>query len=258
MPYSKEAAEKQTEEYVNASSGLRDLMMDCLRQLEHTGSPASKEHLRHGAARRLGVMHRAMRNVFTLFPLTSERPLPMETVHDVQINLHAFVMNLYGVFENFAWAFVHRHDLIAAIGGQRMDVSMFKRATQNRLPLPVTEYLTSEKLVQWHGEYLKNYRDALAHRIPLYIPPMLLKADEAERYSALEAEKREKILGKMDWNRIDAISEEQDALGTPCFSFIHSLEDGTRDLLIHPQLICDSLTVIEFGRLFFFSWHEHR
>jgi hypothetical protein len=34
---------------------------------------------------------------------------------DVQINLHAFVMNLYGIYDNWAWAYVLRHDLEAAM-----------------------------------------------------------------------------------------------------------------------------------------------
>ncbi|MFM0360439.1 hypothetical protein [Paraburkholderia sediminicola] len=237
---------------------MRDLTLECLRQTEATDVAASKEHLRHGAARRLGVMGRAMQNVFTLFPPATDRPLPQEALHDVQISLHAFVINLYGVFENFAWAFVLRHNLLPKVG-KHLNVSMFKPATQNYLPPAVTDYLSSEAMMRWHSEYLKNYRDALAHRIPLYIPPKVLTKEEGERFNALEAEKWG-FSEPADWDRINVISAEQESIGSPCFSFLHSFEDdeASREVWLHPQIISDSNTVIEFGRLFLAAWHDHR
>jgi hypothetical protein len=38
----------------------------------------------------------------------------------------------------------------------------------------------------WYTEYSKNYRDALAHRIPLYVPPSALNKEEQEEYMLLE------------------------------------------------------------------------
>ncbi len=182
----------------------------------------------------------------------------MDSLHDVQINLHAFVINVFGVFENFAWAFVHRHNLLPAIG-RPVNVSMFKDATRQHLPIAVEDYLSSDRITRWHAEYLKNYRDALAHQIPLYIPPKTMTKDEGERFNALEAEKWG-LAGRADWDRINAISAEQDAIGSPCFTFLHSLEEGaaSRPLRLHPQVISDSNTVIDFGRRFLASWHEHR
>jgi hypothetical protein len=58
----------------------------------------------------------------------------------VQINLHAFVINLSGVFDNWAWAFIHRHDLLRNVGG-KTNVGMFKEATQRLLPAALSDYL---------------------------------------------------------------------------------------------------------------------
>jgi hypothetical protein len=33
-------------------------------------------------------------------------------------------------------------------------------------------YVTGEPIKSWHGEYLKSFRDALAHRISLYQRPL--------------------------------------------------------------------------------------
>jgi hypothetical protein len=258
MPYTHQQQNDLAHGYISSHSDLSDLMLECLRQADAIDVAASKEHLCQGAARRLGVMGRAIRTMFTLFPPDTDRPLPMESIHDVQINLHAFVINLFGVFENFAWAFVHRHNLLPTIG-KPVNVSMFKDATRQHLPLAVADYLLSDAMTRWHTEYLKNYRDALAHRIPLYIPPKVLTKEESERFNALETEKCG-LAGRADCDRINAISAEQEAIGSPCFTFLHSLKDGdaSRAVLLHPQVISDSKTVIDFGHRFLASWHEHR
>ncbi|KVF47962.1 hypothetical protein WJ13_18420 [Burkholderia seminalis] len=233
-------------------------MLACVRHSKAIDIDASKDHLIHGAARRLGVMARALQVVFERFPLATDKPLPMEFLHDVQINLHAFVINLSGVFENFAWAFVLRHDLLKAVGGA-LQVGMFKPATRKYLPDSLLTYLASDVMIRWHAEYLKNYRDALAHRIPLYIPPKMLTKEEVERYRVLEAEKWS-LVGLDRLERIDALTEEQDSIGSPCFHFLHSFAEGdaSRPLQLHPQIISDSTTATEFGHIFLATWHERR
>ena len=46
-------------------------------------------------------------------------------------------------------------------------------------------------------------------------------------------------------------------LGSPSFVFVHSLqEEGVKPVVIHPQLLADGNTVVEFGNLFMDHWHE--
>ena len=49
-------------------------------------------------------------------------------------------------------------------------------------------YLRRNTITQWYNEYAKNYRDALAHRIPPYVPPAALNDEQARRYKLLEDE----------------------------------------------------------------------
>src|SRR5262249_5817486 len=146
--------------------------------------PAVRDYLRHGVGRRLGVLKKCLERIFSLFPPAQERPLSHEVLTEVQICLHAFVINLSGVFDNWAWAFVLRHELMPAIGDHR-NIGMFKTATQRFLPGPLREYVTSAEISNWQDKYLKGYRDALAHRVPLYIPPAAWTPQDAERYQAL-------------------------------------------------------------------------
>ena len=51
------------------------------------------------------------------------------------------------------------------------------------------DYLNSEPIINWYSDYSKNYRDALAHRIPLYVPPSVLNKDDEKEYFELENKK---------------------------------------------------------------------
>jgi hypothetical protein len=129
-------------------------------------------------------------------------------------------------------------------------------ATQRHLPEAIRSYVASERMIKWHSDYLKNYRDALAHRIPLYIPPSELTPEEGERFRALQNEEADCILTNR-WDRLEEVKREQNAIGRPCFAFLHSYaENSVRPVLLHPQLLSDALTLIEFGNLFLQNWHQ--
>lgn len=214
-----------------------------------------KEHLLHGVARRLSVLKRSLENIYCTFPPTTNRPLEKNDLYDVQINLHAYVMNLYGIFDNWAWAFVHKHNLLRQVRGKH-GVGLFNKNTTRFLPQILREYLANENISSWHEDYLKSFRDALAHRIPLYIPPSEVTKEEGQRYNELESEKIN-LIKTMQWGRLEKLYEEQSNIGRPSFMFIHSYEEGQqKPMVLHPQLLCDGLAVVEFGTLFMAHWHE--
>lgn len=257
MPYSAETILKLQRESEEVYQALQALQLRCVAQGQATGDVRAREHLLQGAGRRVGVLKRSLQRIYAIFPPSTVRPLQQDALADVQINLHAFVMNLYGIFDNWAWAFVLRHGLTAQVGG-KMSVSLFKESTLKVLPDEIRGYLRAEGKTQWHDQYLKSYRDSLAHRIPLYIPPATFTPEEGERYNALEEEKVQ-CIGSRDFDRIDQIYVEQAALGVPCMAFLHSYseDEALKPILLHPQLICDAMAVVEFGNLYFEHWHEH-
>lgn len=216
----------------------------------------AREYLLFGAGRRISVLRRAISRIFETFPLRLERPLPLSEIHDVQIYLQAYVMNLFGLFDNWAWAFVLLHDLEAQVGG-RFGVGFQRRETQRFLPQPLRDYVTNEQHQQWNENYLKSYRDALAHRIPLYIPPAQFTQEEGERFDELENEKV-RCIREHDFARLEQVEAEQRSLGKPMPAFLHSFEeDGARGpVLLHPQLLSDAMAVAEFGELFFANWQQ--
>ena len=256
MFYTEEQVVHLTSEQHKVLSELQNLFLQCVVQGQSVADTRVQEYMLHGAARRVGILKRSVENVFTLFPPSIKNPIPLNVRFDVQINLHAFVINLYGVFDNWAWAFVRRHNLETAVGS-RKNVGLFNNTTARYLPPVLKDYLASAITTEWYEKYLKNYRDALAHRIPLYVPPAEFTGNDTERYSKLELEKIE-CIKSMKWKRLDEVWLEQEAIGTPCFSFIHSYseDDLSRPVLIHPQLLSDSGAVAEFGTLFLKHWHN--
>ncbi|WP_024299669.1 hypothetical protein [Methylomicrobium lacus] len=256
MAYTEDQAAHLLLEERNIARELQELMLQTVFQGNSAADARVKEHLLHGAARRIRVLRRSIENVFYLFPPSAQCPLPRMDLDDVQINLHAFVINLSGIFDNWAWAYVLRHNLEAKIGG-RMKVGLFLESTRRYLPSELRECLSSKESSGWHGDYLKSFRDALAHRIPLYVPPAQFTPAERERYSRLESEKVECIRA-MNWARLEEIDREQPAIGAPCFTFLHSFaEDAAPTMLyLHPQILTDARSVVEVGVLFLKHWHE--
>jgi hypothetical protein len=141
-----------------------------LRHWQPLQQPAACEYLDQGACRRFNVIQRAIERVFSIFPPERVQVLEREELPDVQIYLHAFVINIYGVLDNLAWVFILERNILATIGA-RTRVGLFIPATQVHLPRTVRDHLQSTAVSTWYSSYAKNYRDALAHRIPLYVPP---------------------------------------------------------------------------------------
>jgi len=107
MTYTREHSEHFNRECERLTDALQQLQLQVVVQgqpLEATSR--LREHLLRGAARRIGVIRRAVQNIYSLFPPETVRPLDADALADVQINLHAFVMNLYGLYDNWAWAYV--------------------------------------------------------------------------------------------------------------------------------------------------------
>jgi hypothetical protein len=250
MPYSAEQIEELDMNFVTAGSDLLELYGNTVQFGQALGSEKAKEHLLQGVARRLFVLRRCLIKVFELFPVSATAPIGSDQLYEVQIYLHAFVINLYGIFDNYAWSFIHHHGLEADFDDPRK-VGLFKNRVQRYLPDEIRNYVQAQGIRDWHRDYLTNYRDALAHRIPLYVPPSVLNPDQEARFRALEGEINIASQAR-DWDRRDMLFAEQSQVGTPCFSFVHSFS-GTgkvRDVLLHPQMLCDSMTVVAFGNLY--------
>lgn len=250
MPYTPETLVELEIKYQGVSQELKGLTERLLTKLApKLSNERAQEYLNHGVCRRLRVIERCIQSIFLIFPPDRKNLLGRDELADVQINLHAFVINLYGVIDNFAWVFVFEHGLKDKIG-RRTSVGLFHKDTQVFLPQPLVEYLSEDVTIKWDEAYVKNYRDALAHRIPLYVPPYILSKKNGERWKELDA-KIAACIKNHEFEELEVLKLERDSLGLVCDMFSHSFSEAeSRSIYIHPQLLSDSATILQMGAVY--------
>lgn len=208
-------------------------------------------HLNHGVGRRLSVMANAIDEVFKLVPPENTRATRV-TIGKATICLHAFLINAVGVLDNMAWAYIHWHCIESEFEGpKRADVDLFKARLQSRLPPPFVAFLTTGQMIDWQKTYLKPYRDALAHRIPPYIPESYLPADD-RLFEINDGQMKAAILAS-DWDEVDRLQDRRGQILGHAYSFIHDLTPPIHALYLHPQLLADAATVDQIIRSFLAS-----
>lgn len=235
--------DKINSEFVLINSRHVDLTIKLFKLHNSLKTDNAKEYLTHGVMRRMGIMMRSIENVFTIFPIERIDLLSVDELRDVDINLHAFCINIFGLLDNLAWVLIHEKQPAAQIG--KMSVGLYKDKTQKYLTKEFCRYLNSEGIKKWYDEYLRNYRDALSHRIPLYVPPKTLTPEQTSQVKQIE----KKITNcyksyNLDLDMIEKLRKEQDGIGSVCFFVSHAFSEG-RSIFLHAQLIADFNTIEE-------------
>jgi len=202
----------------------------------------AREHIVHDVCRRLMIIQRCIQNIFTIFPPPRKQLLSVDERVDLEINLHSFLINIHGVPDNLAWTYV----LERKIDIRQIHVGLFNPQTQEHLPADVRTYLASEPMSSWHREYAKNYRDALAHRVPPYIPPSTFTPTHEQQYRELHERESQAIKDRNSELALE-LGDAKDAIGIICPAFMHSFLDkeAMKPIILHPQLIVDTRTVMQ-------------
>jgi hypothetical protein len=211
-------------------------------------SPRAQEHLAHGVGRRLTTLERCVTNIFEICPVDHDRTLDEDERTDLDINLHAFVVNVHGLMDNLAWVtvFEHHPDPLPS----RQKVSLFRKdgPVAKYLNAAAIAYLKEPKTRAWYHEYAVGFRDSLVHRIPLFVPPFTLDPPVHERFLVLGRELAE--TGAGETKRRLALYAERASLGTFVPGFMQSFfdPDKSKPVLFHPQLVVDVKTLLEIVR----------
>lgn len=95
--------------------------------------------------------------------------------------------------------------------------------------------------------HLANLRHALAHRIPLYIPPYVIEEKDEPAYRQFE-EKMADAAKRGDFKEYDRLSAEQLRLGRFRPWIQHSFEEKARPVVFHAQMLADFNTVDELAQ----------
>ena len=182
----------------------------------------SNEYIIHGFLRRLDTIKQCIINIYEIFPPDKIDLLNNDEQSNVTINLHAFYINVFGCIDNLAHAFCK----LKSIRIERSAVSFIHPEVKSQLKTQFKDYIGQKDLKKWY-QYIENYRDSLAHRIPIYCAPSM------------------KING-----------EGPDII---CPFIKHSFyEKRVPEIKIHSQLISDWKTIVEIADKFYDELIYHK
>jgi hypothetical protein len=194
--------------------------------------------------RRLGTLRRCIESVFALIPADMDRIPDRNVLHDAAINIQAFFANVYGSVDNLAWVWVFETGLDTKIHRNRVGLRAKHAEVRATFSAEFQTYLQS--IDRWL-EYVVEYRDALAHRIPLYIPPGGVPTQNVDAYNDLSAQIMDALYVQHDGFKYERLSAEQEKLLVFQPLITHSVEETTARFAFHVQMLVDFLTVEEMG-----------
>ncbi len=186
-----------------------------------------KEYATHGFLRRFSTMQHCVERVFRFIPPELDALPDQEALMDATIYIQAFVMNAFGALDNLAWIWVTEKPLNVG----KMETGLGPKCKSVRASFtPETQAYLSE-LDDWFI-HIVDFRDALAHRIALYIPPYIVPVENDAAYG----------------DEYDRLKEEQLELVSFHPVMKHTLNDKKQPVVFHFQLLQDFLTVEEVAR----------
>lgn len=246
MYYSDDALKQLVDNYTSLGSKLNRLMEQyTLLELKN---PRAQEFARHGFPRRLTVMARCITNVFDRIPPDRTGVPSRDALSDATINIQSFVFNTFGAIDNLAWIWVsetgQKRDDGTPIAKNHVGLGPSNSAVRGTLSQDFQDYLKT--LHEWFC-HLAGLRHALAHRIPLYIPPYVVEANDVATYKDFEAKMMEAGV-KGDFAEYDRLSAEQLRLGRFRPWVQHSFEEGAKPIVFHAQMLTDFDTIDELGQ----------
>jgi len=245
MPFSEEALADLAREYRQIDRRCNKLLLAFV--YKRYQNDKAREYAQHGFSRRLQTLQRCIERVFELLPPESGGLPSKPVLTDATINVQAFVFNAFGALDNLAWIWVSERGLTRPNGSplSPSQIGLGPGATfvRQSFSAEFRDYL--EGMAEWF-EHLEDFRHALAHRIPIYIPPYSVPERHVTAYRDLEERAFAASL-RGDWEEHDRLEQEQRALVTFLPWMQHSLYGNRPPIVFHAQLIADFKAVEEIG-----------
>lgn len=230
--------------HINHQQLLRDFVL-----VQPFRTEKANEFINHGFSRRAFTLVRCIDNIYENCPPNQRDLLPSDKRKDIEINLQAFLFNVFGCLDNLAWTWVaeravNRQDG-SALPNSHVGLRPTNSTVRDSLPENIQQRLF--EMNDWF-KYLEDFRHALAHRIPLYIPPYGVVEGQAELHRRLEID-RENALREERQNDYEEIERQLAELRFFYPVFTHSFSERALRVVFHSQIIADFNTVHEIANL---------
>ncbi|MSO93944.1 MAG: hypothetical protein EXQ86_11175 [Rhodospirillales bacterium] len=246
MVFSKEDIENLAKEHEAVVGKYQQLLTGYLERTYK--NQRAQEFAKQGFSRRLKTLVRCIERVFEILP-PDRIDLPTgDERTDAEINVQAFIFNVFGCADNLAWIWVLEKGLTrengSPIPNRSVGLGGKSEIVRRSFSPEFQKYL--EGLNGWFC-HLENFRHALAHRIPLYIPPYIISTDMLTTYQEL-GNRMVEALKRHEFQEYDRLSAEQEALAVFIPYITHSFEEKAAIVVVHAQMLADFNTIEALGR----------
>lgn len=244
MYFSRKTLDNIAEGYVTVGAQSQKLMEAYL--VHSYATPGGREYAAQGFARRVSLLARCIRMVFQALPPDREDFPEKDQLHDADIHIQAFIFNVFGAIDNLAW--VWNFERLTRPNGSRLNkskVGLRKKDVTLRATLSHEFNAYLDTLEDWF-ELLDDFRHALAHRIPLYVPPYGLAPAQADAFNELELRMNEAMKAR-DYDTHDLLSAEQKKLVRFQPLMLHSFNEDPKLVPFHVQMLADFKTIDQLG-----------
>jgi hypothetical protein len=107
----------------------------------------ARHYATEGFGRRIQVLRQCVDNVFDIIPLWTVDVPSKRQLCDAQINIQAFLANVYGSIDNLAWIWVFERDLAGTIPRGHVGLGKDNKRVRASFSVELQAYL--ESLDEW-------------------------------------------------------------------------------------------------------------
>jgi hypothetical protein len=216
----------------------------------HYPSERAAELALHGLGRRLETLKSCIDIVFEAIPITLAELPTYEKLQLATVALQAYLINLFGAADDLAGLWVEQRNIRKANGLPLSD-GQIGLGTGERYNIVRASFSDAFRAylgtrAEWF-EVMERFRHAVAHRIPLYIPPYGVDPANQAVHDGLDAQITQATL-QQDFAAVEALEAQQRALRFFRPWMRHSILEGAPVLAIHPQMLADFNTIEELAR----------
>ncbi len=205
-------------------------------------TPRAHEFATQGFLRRFDTMRRCLGHIFGILPPETVGIPDEDRLKDTAIQVQSFLFNVFGCLDNLAWVWVLERGIKKPNGGDLPPsaIGFGSKCETVRASLSQDFRHKLDGFQDWFAT-VESYRHALAHRIPLYIPPYAVTPDNKEKYQQLQKALTDAQL-KFDRDATARIEAEIEPLKFFRPFVLHSVREDP-PLALHPQCLADFNTV---------------
>ena len=201
----------------------------------------ARRFLLEGALRRVSLVAQCIHQVFDELPPEMEGIPEKRTLNSATIALHAASINTFGVLDCLAHVWAKEFKIQRdgkPLPDNQIGLGRKHRRLWKSLDKRFRELVIQRKI--WI-ENIGEFRDALAHKLPPYIPPHMVDPSKADDY---------RELGKTWYDSLDPIERarlENEMEGLAHFKafLVHDYKVAP-PIAFHSQILVDFLTLEEF------------